>query len=272
MLCLTRYLGLIIGDVVDEDTESWQLYLKLRQIVDIVTAPRVTVDDAETLKDLVSEHNSLYKKLFGHLEPKMHFMTHYPRLLLLNGPLINSWGMPFERKNKELKAVADAVQNNTNLPYTLAINSQLNMCYLKEFCDGIYGDYRKGPVLTDKVNPDISILFEKMRKIDQRVEELKYVEILGKEYSKGTYFLADTRGVDDPYFGVVQGVYDVSDDTYLFASIVETLYFDQKRHAYKISEKILGRRIFRINEVPRIDPMLRAREGENVYLASRYGF
>ncbi|KAJ8678171.1 hypothetical protein QAD02_013958 [Eretmocerus hayati] len=272
MLCLTRYLSLMIGDVVDEDTESWQLYLKLRQIGDIVTAPRITVDDAEVLKDLVSEHNALYKKLFGHLKPKMHFMTHYPRLLLLNGPLINSWGMPFERKNKELKEVAEAVRNNRNRPHTLAINAQLNMCYMKEFSDGIDGDYQRGPLLSDDVDPDISILFREKRQNDQQIRELKYVEILGKEYSKGTYFGADTRGVDDPYFGEVQGVYDISGDIYVMASIVRTLYFDQKRHAYRIPHVILGRRIFAINEVPRIDPMLRARERENGNLASRYGF
>jgi len=41
MLCFVRYFGLMLGDLVPEDTESWHLYLKLKSIVDIVTTPYV---------------------------------------------------------------------------------------------------------------------------------------------------------------------------------------------------------------------------------------
>ncbi|XP_072759388.1 uncharacterized protein [Anoplolepis gracilipes] len=34
MLCFVRYIGLMLGDLVPEDTESWSLYLKLKSIVD----------------------------------------------------------------------------------------------------------------------------------------------------------------------------------------------------------------------------------------------
>lgn len=34
MLGFIRYFGLMLGDLVPEDTESWHLYLKLKSIVD----------------------------------------------------------------------------------------------------------------------------------------------------------------------------------------------------------------------------------------------
>jgi len=43
MLCFVRYFGLMLGDLVLEDTESWHLYLKLKSIVDIVTTPYVNL-------------------------------------------------------------------------------------------------------------------------------------------------------------------------------------------------------------------------------------
>ena len=39
-LCLTRYLGLMIGDLIDVENKHWQLYLYLWQIIDILTSPR----------------------------------------------------------------------------------------------------------------------------------------------------------------------------------------------------------------------------------------
>ncbi|KAJ8686086.1 hypothetical protein QAD02_021880 [Eretmocerus hayati] len=270
MLCLARYLGLIIGDLVPEDNENWQLYLKLRQIIDIVTAPSATRYDAIKLKQVVSEHNALYFRLIGPLKPKMHFMTHYPRLLLLNGPLSNSWGMPFERKNKELKEVADATKSNRNLPLTVATNLQLNACYVKEFCQGIDTDYQKGPTVTGIVNSGISQIFAHVEN-KKCIQQISSVHMLGKNFSEETVFLADIDEDEEPYFGEVKGVYEVSGQIHILTSMLETLYFYDHRHAYKMSGEILETRTIHIDDVPRIDPVMKLNCGNDTYLACKYG-
>jgi len=41
MLCFSRYLGLIIGDLVPSSSQSWSLYLLLKQILDITLSKSV---------------------------------------------------------------------------------------------------------------------------------------------------------------------------------------------------------------------------------------
>ena len=107
MLCLSRYLGVIIGDLIPPHNIYWEVYLTFRQIIGIVTAPRFNnMADISNLRLLIRKHNEIYVELFGLLKPKMHFMVHIPEVMLDNGPVIHFWSMPGERKNKELKDTA----------------------------------------------------------------------------------------------------------------------------------------------------------------------
>ena len=103
MLCLCRYLSMIIGDLVPEQNKYWKLYLILLKILYITTAPRFVLADIVELRLLVSKHNEMYLRFFGLLKPKMHFMIHMPEIMLHNGPLVHFWCMVNERKNKEVK-------------------------------------------------------------------------------------------------------------------------------------------------------------------------
>ncbi|KAJ8682356.1 hypothetical protein QAD02_018148 [Eretmocerus hayati] len=201
----------------------------------------------------------------------MHFLTHYPRLLLENGPLVNAWAMPLERRNKELKEVADATKCNKNLPLAIAINDQLNSCYMKEFCQGVQTDYEKGYVLSSEIECESRTYFAGVAGGDC-IQKLSHVQILGKEFSEKTLFLADITDSGEPYFGEILGVFDVSGEVYTLTSMLQTSYFDDHRHAYKMSGKVLEKRVIHIDDVPRIDPLLRVKCDDGFYLSCRYGF
>ena len=77
MLCLTRYFGLVMADLIPETDEHWQVYKYLRQILDIVISPRIIRNDAKVLQTLIEQHNSLYLNYvfnFGPLKPKFHHL------------------------------------------------------------------------------------------------------------------------------------------------------------------------------------------------------
>lgn len=133
MLCLVRYLGLMIGDMIPPNNEHWKLYLVLRKLIGVLTSPRLTGGEIENLREVIQKHNALYISLFGALKPKMHFLLHYVTLMLLNGPVIHFSTLMFERKNKALKEMAICSTSNINLPQTIAIRHQLQQCYNKEF-------------------------------------------------------------------------------------------------------------------------------------------
>lgn len=92
MLYFVRHFALIIGDLVPEEEEIWQLYIRLLNILEIITAPFVDRNLTIYLKILIAEHHELYC-IFKQLKPKHHFMVHYPRVLNLIGLLIHVWSM-----------------------------------------------------------------------------------------------------------------------------------------------------------------------------------
>lgn len=125
MLNFVQNFSLIIGDLIPEGNEVWDLYLTFLDIIEIINSKVVLPEHSDLLKVLIEEHHTLYIQLFGNLKPKFHFLTHYPRLLRKVGPLINISSIRFEAKHRQFKAAAHAVSSRKNIPYTLAIKNQL---------------------------------------------------------------------------------------------------------------------------------------------------
>ena len=115
MLCFERYFGLMFGNLVPEGEKHWKLYIFLRKIIHIITSPRIIPSYVLQLTHLIMELNNMYIRLFGKLKPKFHFLIHYPRLLLLNGPCIHYWTMRFESRHKEMKS--NALASNCSINY-----------------------------------------------------------------------------------------------------------------------------------------------------------
>ncbi|XP_011879293.1 PREDICTED: uncharacterized protein LOC105568321, partial [Vollenhovia emeryi] len=130
MLCFVRHFGLMLGDLVPEDVESWHLYLKLKSIVDIVSTPYVNLRSLSYLSILISEQHEMYLTVFPNvtLKPKHHYMLHYPQVMRRVGPLWPICCLRWEAKHRPLKQAAHATNSRRNLPLTLAIKHQLNLC------------------------------------------------------------------------------------------------------------------------------------------------
>ena len=131
--CFIRYFGFMAGDLIPEDDERWELYTSLRRIIDIISSPKITKSHIHLLEYYITEHLTLYIKLYGALKPKHHNMTHYPRILLENGPFINFWSMRYEAKHRNFKLTASNTSCSKNLLKTLAVKNQLKYAYLLMF-------------------------------------------------------------------------------------------------------------------------------------------
>lgn len=135
MTCFILYFGLIVGDLIPEGNEVWKFYLKLRQIVDVVTAPKLLHDHSNVLNDLVKNYNPLYIEFVRPLTIKSHNMTHYERLMLRNGSLIHCWSMRCESRNRDVQAIGSATCCTKNLLYTIAVKDQLMMAHTIMYAD-----------------------------------------------------------------------------------------------------------------------------------------
>lgn len=131
MIILIKYLPILLGDLVPCNLEVWKWFLLLRKICDILLSKSVPIDIVYELKNLISNYLTLRLQLFPHdnLKPKHHYMVHYPKLILLLGPLVRVWCMRFEAKHRVLLAYGRNCQNKINIPQSLAIKHQLSMTY-----------------------------------------------------------------------------------------------------------------------------------------------
>lgn len=133
MWCLIQVLPFLIGDVVSPTSQHWHLFILLKEICSIVFAPVVTYGLAAFLKELIIEHHTMFKKLYErNLIPKHHFMIHYPRMMVMFGPISQMWCMRFESKHNPLKRHAHIVGNFKNISKTLSHKHQVKqMCHFK---------------------------------------------------------------------------------------------------------------------------------------------
>lgn len=152
MKLLVCNLGLLIGDLVPLDDKTWEMYLTLREIIDILLASSITFETIELLATLITEHNALYLELFSEtLKPKHHLLLHYPRLMTILGPLKNFSCIRFEGKHNELKKSAKVVSSRRNPANTIALKHQLTQAYRFVSREGFFNHLISGPVLNEKL-------------------------------------------------------------------------------------------------------------------------
>ncbi len=81
MWLLGRLLPIMVGDKVPVGDDQWLNYLDLLTIVDLLLAPELSEDDIALLS---ADHHHEFVKLYpdASVTPKMHYLTHMPRLIL----------------------------------------------------------------------------------------------------------------------------------------------------------------------------------------------
>ena len=109
----------------------WDVYLLLREIVDIVFAPVVELGHLSDLQGLIASFLRTFVEVIGQdkMVPKFHYMLHYPRQIRLLGPLRNLWCMRFEGKHQYFKKMAVVSNNHKNIALTLAKRHQMRQCW-----------------------------------------------------------------------------------------------------------------------------------------------
>lgn len=141
MLSLVIFLPAIVGSLVKNMKpckREWDLFILLREIVDICTNCNIQTEVHFLLRDLVVDHHNLFLELFPEqrLRPKFHNLVHYPTVMKKVGPLANLSCMRFEGKHQSLKKCANATTSRKNIIYTIALKEQLSLCsrFLEDKC------------------------------------------------------------------------------------------------------------------------------------------
>jgi hypothetical protein len=151
MLAFVSYFGILVGDLVPEDDECWQLYVNLHQILYILLSRVISKNTIQHLAHLIEEHHTLHCNLFAEtLKPKHHMLLHYPNFILNAGPPRYLWAMRYEAFHKILKSSASVVTSRKNILATLAVKHQLRFSYRIITKKGFGNAMEHGP--TDDIN------------------------------------------------------------------------------------------------------------------------
>ncbi|XP_057327691.1 uncharacterized protein LOC130669045 [Microplitis mediator] len=267
MTCFIRYFGLMIGDLIPRNNSVWKLYLKLRQIVDIITAPKLLRDHAIVLDDLVKEYNTLYIEFVGPLTIKSHNMTHYGRLMLQNGPLVHCWSMRCESRNREIKAIANATCCTKNLLYTIAVKDQLKMTSTI-----ISSDFSNNISFGPKKQGDYSEIKKTYfpATVDYDFECYKHISISGQKYQKNTVVFVDVTDNNDPLFGKIDEIFSVNGKLSFLMYSMQSKFFDEHYHAFCVCISSESNMMKEINTLPDVVPCLLVKKKEEYYVATRH--
>ena len=80
MWCLGRFLPLIVGDLVADDSAHWSHFLQLLTIMEYIFAPVTSSDNMNYVEILIEDFLLTWQELYPlrTLTPKMHYLLHFP--------------------------------------------------------------------------------------------------------------------------------------------------------------------------------------------------
>lgn len=230
MLCFSRYFGLLVGDLIPLELEIWKVWIKLREIIDIVTSPAVNFAECKILNIVIEEYLLLVVKYFKYLKPKHHHLLHYPLVLSKSGPLIKFWSMSFEQKHRESKLTSNISGSFKNMIHTLALKSQLKLCYflISQQCTQMrYSEYMN-------IDDTVYSFFPNLAYKNELVS-VNYVEIYGTIYKSNSVVVVDAH--DLPSFLIIDKIFIFHEEVFFLGETVETIGFNRHYYAFEVKTK-----------------------------------
>lgn len=235
---------MLVGDLVPHEDPAWELYLSMRQIVDIIMCFEIDKPSIRLLKTLIAENLSLFKQVFPNenIKPKMHNFIHYPTVIEQSGPIVKLSSIRFEAKHKSKKTEANASSNRKNITQTLCIKEQLVLCYrLMSKKSLVVNDDIGVEECLDHISLDANFqLFRHFLPSEfcGPCIKLSWAKVNGIVYKPRLCVLIKLEGEDEllPVFGSV--VHILQNETRavgLVCKLLTTYGFDLNLHAYEVS-------------------------------------
>lgn len=173
--------------------------------------------------------------------PKMHFLVHYPSLMLKYGPLIHLSCIRFEGKHQYFKKVSTVVCNFKNITKSLARRHQLRQCWEQAQKKSIGYEVCHASGYCDVPSNTLPSLV--LATLESQVGKPLSNEILQKTnsitvnntaYKTGECKVIDTVHTEEiPLFLKIKAIYGHSGLWYMFGKILTPFTFDSHLHAYK---------------------------------------
>ncbi|KAJ8678666.1 hypothetical protein QAD02_014453 [Eretmocerus hayati] len=228
MLFFVRYFAVLVVDLVPLESAAWRLYLRLRELVHLLTSPTMTESKLARLDVVITEHHELYVSLFGHLTAKFHYLLHYIRIIRSTGPVIKTSSIRFEAFDQFIKRCIEYSNCHVNILKTIGIRLQLKFMSLKAMeYESVFkscGKDKKGTLAN-------SLFFDSQSK-----REIHSVTLNGITYAEKVVIVVDFSP-DGIIFGVAQNVFEVDEKIISQYKALQPCGFREEYAAHTVVEE-----------------------------------
>lgn len=241
---LFRTLPFLIGPKIEKDNKFWQLYLVAREIGEIILAPIISTHWISHLHGLITLFLTDFNDLFpASFTPKLHFLVHYPRLILEYGAPRSYWCMRYEAKHQYFKKVARITNNYVNICQTLAKRHQLSQCWEWQ-PESPIKDYHSQASVSElapeelPVNLQACLLnLETPIAVDEKLWKSKCIVLNSIKYAIGDFFILDLVHAEQiPLFVKITLIVHIRANWILVGKLFTTTAFSRHFHSYNVRE------------------------------------
>lgn len=241
MKSLVMYFGLIAGTDVAADNTVWELYISLRQVLDLLLGHRITSRKIASVSHYIEDFLEKYTTITGsNIKPKFHFLVHYSQMFLKFGPLTQVWTMRFEAKHQIAKIAARASRNRMNISKTLALRNQLYLNYRFLHGNSIKNFLRTGKSTLLHPNSHLANkLFEKIKSrndINDYFSTVPWILFEGIKLVISSVVTVTICPLSyKPLFALIKNIIVNNSIVHFECDLFETHYFDEHYFAYLVT-------------------------------------
>lgn len=236
------YLPFILATFLEFDNPTFQFNLLMVDILDKLLEPSVTVDYANLLENLISEHHELVMNLFDEqLKPKNHITTHYGRMALKCGPLKKLGTFHFERKHQVVKSYLNTDKNRINTTYSISKKIGYEDARLfynrKNIFKNITSHGKRfihEPIYLNHIHANINL---------PNIKVVRKVDYKGTEYRIDDFVFSNDRIIA---YKVMEIILSVENDSALLFIQKFNLNYIEELRSYRIGESLQDFDLFNI--------------------------
>ncbi|XP_064470088.1 uncharacterized protein LOC135384833 [Ornithodoros turicata] len=239
VFCFFRHFSLYVGDCVPSGNAAWELYLLLREIVDIVMCRKLPTSYVPYLQRLITFFYHDFQALFSGISVpcKMHYLVHYPSFIFKYGPLVNIWAMRFESKHQYFKDMTRKLRNFKNVTRMLAVRHQYLQAYELSQSLNQTSPFVTScrPVLLEHMPDVLKSFIQEKGIVAPSISVVKSVRIDNVLYVPGMSLLYSVSHDKLPEFAQICGIFTINRRIIFHMRELVTVEFDSHYHFYVVT-------------------------------------
>jgi len=173
--------------------------------------------------------------------PKMHFIVHYPRLLLTYGPLRHLWTMRFEAVHQYFKHLVKKTKSFVNVTSSLCSRFQRRKCYelaanVLSLSSTVTNCAQRVTTVLSLPPPLCALLTRDHDTYEaSTVLSVKSVTVNGQKYKVGCVFVCNVTSTEEiPVFVYIKHIIQVKHTWLICGIIYHPVNFNVHCHAYEV--------------------------------------